>query len=139
MPRLTLLLLMLLLSTCAGDSFDEATIPAEQIAVELAFKRLKNHGGLEPVLEVGQRIADWQFHVSTTQLDGKAEQIYQLKDRAGIDYELNVEATPREILDKISLGYGYGTGEIVGVNRDLLEAKIEAVLRLDSWREREKK
>jgi len=85
LPCLSLVLVCLL--SCAGNNFDEATIPPEQLGAEMAFRRVAEHGGLEPVLEEGTEFNDWQFHIAskskTSVLGGKPTQVFRLKDRSG--------------------------------------------------------
>lgn len=140
--RLLPVLLLLLCSACGGQNFDETAIPQDQLATELAFKRLSNHGGLEPVIEVNQVIEDWQFHISSKSkssvLGSEPVVTFWLKDRAGIDYEVSSESTSSDLIESLAIGtYGFGSGSIISLDRDLVAGEIEAVLRLERWVERE--
>lgn len=135
------LLLLLFFCACAGNNFDETTYPADQLSAELAFKRVADHGGLEPVVEDGQVINEWQFQVSSSGrkggLNGKPEITYRLKDRSGIGYRVSSKSTSMGLIEQLKENsYGYATGRIVSVERDLPAGKIEAELVLTSWRER---
>lgn len=139
--RLLPILFLFLLSSCGGQNFDEAAFPQDQLAVELAFKRLRNHGGLEPVIEVDQLISEWQFYVSSKQsssvLGGEPVTIFWLKDRTGIAYKVSSESTSPKIIESLTIGtYGFGAGTILSLERDLVAAEIEAVLQLKQWVER---
>jgi hypothetical protein len=145
MPRLPLLLFALLplflLSTCAGNNFDEATIPPEQVGAEMAFKRMADHGGIEPVIEIGQEIKEWQFHIGAYRkaayLGGEPTIEYTLGDRSGIEYTVSAESTSPEMMEQLQTGmYGYATGRFVSVERDLAGGKVYATIELVDWRER---
>lgn len=133
--------LLLLLAGCAGNNFDEATLPPEQLATEMAFTRLSQHGEMEPVLDVGQQLVDWQFFVASTttsSLTGSEKKtVYTLKDRSGIGYTVASASTPPPVIDQMHIGeYGYGTGEIISVDRDLAAGEIDVMVKLRSWRKR---
>ncbi|MEM9261782.1 MAG: hypothetical protein AAGA62_19225 [Bacteroidota bacterium] len=139
--RILSLMLLLLLSSCGGKNFNEASIPPDQLSVELAFKRLSKHGGLEPVIEVDQKFSNWQFYVSSQQkssvLGTDTVVSFWLKDRAGIAYKVSSESTAAAVIESLAIGtYGFGTGTIISLERDLVAAEIEAVLRLEEWVER---
>jgi len=145
MSRLPLLLSylipLILFSACAGKNFDEATIPPEQVNAEMAFKRMADHGGIEPVIEIGQEIKDWQFHIgaySKTSLFGGEPTIeYTLGDLSGIKYTVSSESTTPDMMDKLETGmYGYATGRFVSVERDLAGGKVYATIELTGWRKR---
>jgi hypothetical protein len=89
---LTLFCLAILLFSCGGDNFDESSIPPDQLAVEMSFRRVKDHGALEPVIEPLQSIDGWQFYVAgyekTSALGQQPSALYTLTDRAGIVYHL---------------------------------------------------
>lgn len=140
MPRLIYLLLPVLLYSCAGNNFDETAIPADQLTAELAFRRVAEHGAMEPVLEDGQDFTDWQFQISSKSkssvLGSEPVHTFYLKDRAGIEYTVSTLTTPKAVIEKMDLGYGYASGSIVSVERDLAGGEIKAVIRLDRWRER---
>jgi hypothetical protein len=138
----SLLLFTTFLIGCAGNDFDEATIPAEQLSAELAFRRVAEHGGLEPVLEEGTEFKDWQFHITsqskTSVLGSDPVQTFNLADRSGIEYTVKSGTTPDNVLNQIELGYGYASGKILTVKRDLAAGAFEVELALTSWRERKK-
>jgi hypothetical protein len=145
MPRLTLFLFSLfpffVFSGCAGNNFDEATIPPEQVATEMSFKRMANHGGIEPVVEIDQAIEEWQFHIGAytkvSVLGGAPTETYTLSDRSGIRYTVSSETTNSEMIDQLATGvYGYASGSIISVDRDYAAGKIAAVIELKQWRER---
>lgn len=133
--------MLLLFTACTGQNFDEATIPPEQLSTEMAFTRLSEHGELEPVLEVGQQLENWQFFVAGKKISvapgGEKATVITLKDRSGIDYTVSSTSTTASIVQQMSPGgYGYGTGEIASVDRDLVAGKISVVVALRSWRPR---
>jgi|GEM_PF-1976074 hypothetical protein len=137
-----LLILVLICYSCAGDNFDETTIPTEQLSAELAFKRVADHGGLEPVVEDGQAFNEWQFNISSSSrvvvMNNKTEFIYWLKDRSGIEYKVSSKSTSIGLIEQMKeTSYGYATGKIVSVKRDLPAGEIAVELVLTSWRERE--
>lgn len=138
LPCLSLVLVCLL--SCAGNNFDEATIPPEQLGAEMAFRRVAEHGGLEPVLEEGTEFNDWQFHIAskskTSVLGGKPTQVFRLKDRSGIEYTAKSGTTSDSVLNQMESGYGYASGKILTVKRDLAAGAFEVELALTSWRER---
>ncbi|WP_020568688.1 hypothetical protein [Neolewinella persica] len=145
MPRLPKLLFPLLifflLSACAGNNFDEATIPPEQVAAEMAFKRMADHGGIEPVIEIGQEIKDWQFHIGAyskmAYLGGEPTVEYTFGDLSGIKYTVSSESTSPKLMNQLETGmYGYATGRFVSVERDLAGGKVYATVELTDWRER---
>lgn len=145
MPRLPFLLFALLplflFSGCAGNNFEEATIPPEQVAAEMSFKRMADHGGIEPVIEIGQAIKEWQFHIGAySKVDifgGEPTVEYTLGDRSRINYIISSESTDPEILRQLKIGmYGYATGRFVSVDRDFADGKITAVIEVIEWRER---
>ena len=133
--------MLLFLVSCAGGNFDEATIPPDQLSTELAFKRVADHGALEPVLEDGQLFTDWQFHVAskskTSVLGGAPEYTFNLRDRSGIEYTVSSNSTPMNVIEQIDMGYGYASGRVVSVVRDLAAGEFAVELSLESWRERE--
>lgn len=139
-PPFFLFILLLLFTGCAGNNFDEATIPTDQLAAEMAFKRVADHGGMEAVLEESTTFKDWQFHngsKSKTSISGRESvRIFHLKDRSGIKYVVKSGSTSASVLDQIDFGYGYASGEILTVKRDLAAGEFEAELKLTSWRER---
>jgi hypothetical protein len=137
------ILLALLFTSCAGNNFDEATIPTDQLSAEMAFKRMATHGGMEPVLEDNTSFKNWQFHISsssrTVVMNSEPEFTYWLKDRSGIEYKVSSKSTELSLIEQMkgtNYGYGYGSGEITAVKRDLVAGKIEAELTITSWRER---
>lgn len=141
MNRFSILLLFaLVLTACAGNNFDEATIPPDQLTTELAFKRVADHGGMEAVLEVDQEFNDWQFHIgpkSKTSIMGSAPvYTFHLKDRSGIEYIVKSPTTPAAVIDQMDLGYGYASGKVLTVDRDLAAGEFEVELLLSSWRKR---
>ena len=130
-----------MLSGCAGHNFDEAAFPDDQISAEMAFKRLADHGDLEPVLQERQLVDGWQFHVSSyskVAIMGSDPVItYWLSDRSGIDYKVTSTNSP-EVIEKIDNGsYGFGRGRVHSVDRDLVAGKIEAELLLSDWTPRQ--
>lgn len=134
-------LFFLLLTACAGQNFDEATIPPEQLSTEMAFTRHIEHGEIEPLLEVGQQLENWQFVVAGTStssvLGSEKATVLTLKDRSGIKYSVSSATTPKSIIEQMGTGgYGYGTGKIVSIDRDLFAGEISAVVALQSWRPR---
>lgn len=136
-----LLFLTVLFTSCAGNNFDEATMPADQLSTELAFKRMANHGGLEPVLEDGQTINAWQFHISSSSrtviMNSEPAYTYSLKDRSGIEYKVSSQSTDMSLIEQMKgASYGYGSGEITSVKRDLAAGEIEVDLVITTWRER---
>ncbi len=134
------ILLTLLLVSCAGNNFDEATIPTDQLNTELAFKRVADHGGMEAVLEENQEFTDWQFHIAskskTSLAGGKPVYVFHLNDRSGVEYKISSASTPASIIDQLDLGYGYASGKVLSVERDLVAGEFNAELSLNSWRER---
>ena len=140
MHRLFCLALPFLLCSCAGNNFDEATIPTDQLSAELAFRRVADHGGMEAVLEENQEFTGWQFHISskstTSILGGEPVLNFYLKDRAGIEYTVSSSSTAKEVTATMDMGYGYADGRVLSVERDLAAGEIRAEVRLDSWRER---
>ncbi|MBC6995353.1 hypothetical protein QWY85_00240 [Neolewinella lacunae] len=141
MRLLCSLLLSALLLSCAGDGFDSTAFPADQIDVELAHKRLKDHGDLEPVLLEEQPVEGWQFYVEGYEkvagLGGDPVERYRLKDRSGVRYEVN-SATSPEVIAVLQTGqYGFARGRVGAVKRDLLAGDIEAELLLTAWQVRE--
>ena len=130
-----------LFSGCAGSDFDEATIPPDQVAAEMSFKRMANHGGIEPVVEVGQEIKEWQFHLGgdskVSILSGEPTVECTLSDRSGINYIVSSKSTVPEIFNQLKTGvYGYATGRVVSVDRDFAAGKISAIIEVTGWRER---
>lgn len=140
MARYFFLLPFLFLTACAGNNFDEAAFPADQKSVGLAFKRMANHGELEPVLEELQPIDGWQFHVSSgsegTIMNGPFKKTRFLKDESGIEYRVTLENSP-DVIDKIEVGtYGFARGRVHSVERDLAAGELKAELLLSDWTER---
>lgn len=140
--QLLICFFLLLLAGCAGDNFDEATIPKAQLSTELAFKRMADHGEIEPVVEIDQEITDWQFHIAgyskAAFLNGTPTIEYTLRDRSGIKYTVSSESTPEEVLANLETGqYIYATGKIASVERDFTGGKLYATLVLSSWRKRD--
>lgn len=142
MSRLLFMLLFIpLLNACGGDNFDGEAIPQDQLSTELAFKRMADHGELEPVLEERQMIDGWQFHVSSMRegsvLGGPRTKTVFLKDRTGIAYSVSSVSSP-EVIDQLAIGtYGFARGRVLSVKRDLSAGEMEAELLLSSWTERE--
>ncbi len=135
------LLPLVLLCACAGHDFDEAAFPADQITAEMSFKRLADHGDLEPVLREGQLVDGWQFHVSAYSKVAVLNQdpviTYSLKDRSGIDYKVTSLTSPG-VIPKIENGsYGFGRGRVLTVDRDLVAGEIQAELLLSDWTPRQ--
>lgn len=134
------LFLALFLFCCGGDNFDASSVPPDQLAAEMSFRRVKDHGALEPVLEPQQLVDGWQFYVDGYQkssaLGQQQSDVYILRDRAGIIYRVNTSQNPK--MDEIlNVGtYGFGRGRIEEVNRDLVKGKISAHLLLSDWQER---
>ncbi|TXF84706.1 hypothetical protein FUA23_21075 [Neolewinella aurantiaca] len=142
MTRLPCLLLLIsLFCSCGGRNFDESKIPADQRNTELAFKRMAQHGGLEPVLEENQNFANWQFHVSsvseTSVLGSDPVKNLHLNDRSGIEYIVSSASTPEAVLDGIDFGYGFASGKVISVERDLAAGEIIAEISLLSWKNRD--
>jgi|AntRauTorckE5430_2_1112549.scaffolds.fasta_scaffold03302_3 hypothetical protein len=140
----SLLVLILLLTACTGDGFDEATIPADQQATEFAFTRMAKHGEIEPVVEADQPLTDWQFYVAeysaSTAPASESVTNYRLTDRSGIYYTVSSATTPANIMGQLKVSQmGYATGRIITVDRDLVAGKIDVVLELTGWRSRELK
>ena len=134
------LLLSLLLTACGGKNFDESAIPPEQLSTELAFKRMAEHGELEPVVDAGLMIDGWQFHVGSTKegsyLGSEKVKTVYLSDRSGIDYFVTSKTSPG-IIDKLELGtYGFARGRVHAVERDLAAGEMEVELLLSGWTER---
>lgn len=135
-----LLFLPLLFLSCGGDNFDDASFPPDQQSVELAFKRMADHGALEPVLEVGQLVDGWQFHVGATRegsvMNGPTTKTVWISDRSGIAYSVTSQNSPG-IIDELKPGtYGYARGRVHSVDRDLAAGELEAELLLTNWTER---
>lgn len=135
------LLPLVLLYACAGKNFDEAAFPPDQISAEMSFKRLADHGDLEPVLREGQLVDGWQFHVNSytrvAVLNQEPVITYSLSDRSGIDYKVTSVTSP-DVMQKIDNGsYGFGRGRVLTVNRDLVAGEIEAELLLSDWTPRQ--
>lgn len=107
----------------------------------MAFTRHVEHGEIEPFLEVGQQLENWQFFVVGTStssvIDKEKAKILTLKDRSGIGYSVSSATTAASIIEQMGTGgYGYGTGKIVSIDRDLLAGEVSAVVALRSWRPR---
>lgn len=143
MPRNLLpFLLMIVCAACANDKFDDSAIPEDQLSTELAFKRMADHGELEPVLEVGQMIDGWQFyvlHVQQKDLDGKpTPQSATLQDRTGVAYNVTAENSP-EVIKQLEVGtLGFARGRIHRVERDLAAGNMSVELLLNNWTVTEK-
>jgi len=135
-------LLLLILVGCAGKNFDEASIPPEQLSTEMAFTRLAKHGEMEPVLNAGQKLQNWQFFVAGTTtssvMGSDKATVITLSDRSGIGYTVSSANTLLSVIKQMGDGggYGYGTGEVVSVDRDLAAGKIDAEILILSWRPR---
>lgn len=130
----------LFLTACAGGNFDEAAIPPDQLTAELAFKRMADHGELEPVLENRQLIDGWQFHVSSgsegSVMNGPKKKTVYLKDRSGIEYRVTSDNSPG-VIDQIEIGtYGFARGRVHEITRNLTAGEIEVELLLSHWNER---
>ncbi|SER05039.1 hypothetical protein [Neolewinella agarilytica] len=135
------LLPLVLLNACAGNNFDESSFPPDQISAEMSFKRLADHGDLEPVLREGQLVDGWQFQVSSYSKVAVLNQdpviTYSLKDRSGIDYKVTSVTSP-DVIKKIENGsYGFGRGRVLTVDRDLVAGEIQAELLLSDWTPRQ--
>ena len=135
------LLPLVLLYACVGNGFDEAAFPADQITAEMSFKRLADHGDLEPVLREGQLVDGWQFHVSAYSKVATLNQdpviTYSLKDRSGIRYKVTSVNSPG-VTQKMDYGsYGFGRGRVLTVDRDLVAGEIQAELLLSDWTPRQ--
>ena len=116
--------LTLVLTACTGDGFDENAFPPDQEATRLAYLRLAKHGELEPVLEVGQQLTGWQFRVTERTAEGLT-----LADRSGINYFVPFNASSPEALRRAAPGMtGTVTARVVQLDRDLVAARIDAVL-----------
>jgi hypothetical protein len=140
MHRFTPLLFVLLIAGCAGDNFDEASIPQDQISTEMAFKRMSDHGGLEPVLEERQLLDGWQFHISSTKkssvLGSDPVTTINLKDRSGISYKVTSVTSP-QVVEKMETGtYGFARGRVHVVERDLAAGTMSVELLLSDWTKR---
>lgn len=133
------ILLLPLLTACTTE-FDEADFPEDQKATELAFRRMADHGQIEPVIEPDQSFKDWHFRITSYKAsvstdDGKSV-LFTLVDASGIQY-LADERTPQAVRDEMNIGdYGFATGKVVNVERDLVEGQIIAVLVLSEWRDK---
>jgi hypothetical protein len=139
---LFLFLPFLLFTGCAGNNFDETTIPPEQVATEMSFKRMADHGGIEPVIEIEQPIQEWQFHIraysKVAVLGSEPTIAYTLGDRSGIKYTVSSASTDPEILGQLTTGsYGYATGRVISVDRDFAAGTVAATIGIEAWRERE--
>ena len=137
---LTIPLLALLLAACAGNNFDEAAIPPDQKTAELSFKRMAEHGALEPVLADRQLIDGWQFHVSSgsegTVMNGPFTKTRYLKDLSGIEYKVTNTNSP-DVIDLLEVGtYGFARGRVHTIERDLAAGEMEVELLLTEWQER---
>lgn len=129
-----------MLAACGGDNFDAEAIPQDQLSTELAFKRMADHGELEPVLEEHKMIDGWQFQVSSIKeasvLEGPKIKTAFLRDRTGIVYSISSLSSP-DVIDQLSIGtYGFARGRVLAVKRDLAAGKMEAELLFSSWTER---
>lgn len=134
---LTLVLLAPLFVSC-GDGFDDQAFPAEQRLTQLAFTRMAKHGALEPVLDVGQQLKEWQFRVlekETVELPSEnVPSTFILVDRSAIVYRVSSATTKEEVFGQLQTGrIGITNAEVLTVERDLVAGKIEVVLRLLSW------
>ena len=138
LPAVTFLFIItVFLATACNSGFDEATMPADQIATEMAFKRMSEHGAVEPVLEVGQPFTEWQFLASPDLLVINDISLVLLSDRSNIRYEALASDNDPKIMERLRAGVlGYATGEVVGVDRDLARGRLTARLRIDAWRPR---
>ena len=122
---LILLLIILLPFSCTGD-LDKANYPPDQYAVMMAFKRVKDHGQIEPVLVEGQTFEDWQFRVEA----GDGAQVPRLVDGSGIGYEVDWAASDfagdRPAVGAVVLA----NGEVISVRRDYPAGVVVGVLML---------
>ena len=139
--QLFLLLFLPLLTACNGDGFDEEAIPQDQLTTELAFKRMADHGELEPVLEERQMIDGWQFRVTAIQegsvLGGPEIKKATLADRTGITYSVTSLSSP-DVIDELAVGmYGFARGRVISVKRDLPAGVMDVELLLSSWTKRQ--
>ena len=134
-------LLFTLLCACAGQNFDEAAFPDDQVAAQMSYKRLADHGDLEPVLQDGQTFTDWQFYCasrSETSAMGSPKTItFALRDGSGIEYYTTTSDSPA-VADELEMGaYGFASGSVKTVKRDLVGGDVEAELIIERWRVRE--
>ena len=116
-----------LLFACT-PTIDEAPFPQDQQAVRYAFKRMSEHGQIEPVLMDGRQIKDWYFEV----LAGDGAQVQRLGDGSGIDYQLDELSAV-----KVTAIFREGdllkaSGEVSLVKRNYPEGSIIAILNLTS-------
>jgi hypothetical protein len=141
MRPLLLSLALLSLLSCGGDNFDTKAFPESQVSTEMAYKRLKNHGAIEPVIEEEASVDGWQFYVTSSSKSSimGSEPLFRfgLKDQSGIHYEVTSQSSP-EVMDKISIGtYGFAKGTVLTVKRDLSAGEVEAELALTDWTPRQ--
>jgi len=135
-----LVFLPFILLSCGGDNFDDSAFPPDQQSVELAFKRMADHGELEPVLDERQMIDGWQFHVGATRegsvMNGPKTKTVWLSDRSGIEYTVTSQNSP-DVINQLQPGtYGYARGRVHSVDRDLAAGELDAELLLTDWTER---
>ena len=136
---LSLLLVLLLLTACGGETFSEDRFPAAQTQAELAAKRVLNHGTLEPVLEIGQPLDQWQFKVGSivrSSLTGDAPAIVSLSDRSGVKYTVDT-STPEAIRKTLRSGdFGFATGRVEDVLHEPDPRSVSVTLQLTDWEPR---
>ncbi|NJC24613.1 hypothetical protein [Neolewinella antarctica] len=137
MYRTLLLLLTVVMLSCSGSGYDEGGFPEDQIGANMAFKRMSLHGRMEPVLEDGFAFTGWQFYVaSTTQSvvgNDPALVTVTLEDDSGIQYYVTVPSGD-ELAYDLEIGtYGFGTGTIGNVKRDLPAGEVVAEILLTEW------
>ena len=125
--RYLLLISLLFLFACT-PTIDEAPFPQDQQAVRYSFKRMSEHGQIEPVLVEGQMIDKWYFEV----LAGDGARVQRLGDGSGIDYQLNEHSTLISGTAFLKGQLVRASGEVLVVRRDYPSGTISATLKLSS-------
>ncbi|OAV45657.1 hypothetical protein A3850_014650 [Lewinella sp. 4G2] len=125
---------MLFSFACTSSPFDDAAFPEDQRLAKLAFKRMSEHGRMEPVLEEGSVFKDWQFEVTPTTSKVATHTTEKspvvLADGSGITYSAMF---PNSIFTG-DQAVGFATGTVTKVERDLAAGTIRAELEITTWR-----
>ena len=121
MHRLTFILLLTLhlLASCKNQTQD---LPQEQYLVHMALKRMRDHGRMEPVLEVGQAIDQWHFQATYD----APSQTLRLADGSAIRYRVVEQPKDLSILPTDRTAPVTVAGKITAVDRDLVAGTIQA-------------
>lgn len=127
------LLCFFIFSCTPTDGFDDAAFPADQQATEFAFRRMSQHGALEPVMEEGQLIDGWQFQVVSRKIAPDGSFTIILADRSGIEYLVapEIKAGLRDQLLPQSIGFARGRAKTI--RRELAAGRMQVSLLLSDW------